>query len=207
MKITAVEPDKSHNDQLEVYVDGAYSFSLSSESYYALNLYVDMELTPKALEGIKKNASFRSAKTAAIKFLSLKLRCSREIDQKLSSLGYTGDIVESVLDELNSLGYINDSMYVQKYIFDRSKLKPKSKKMLKLELLHKGISEEIIDGIINDYVMDEEVTVENLIRKKFGKYDFEDPAVLKRIYSFLHHRGYAFELISEVLYSMRKEPD
>jgi regulatory protein len=66
----------------------------------------------------------------AVRFLAMKLRSEKEVSFKLENEGFDEDTIEKVLEELKSMGYINDKIYAQKYVYDRSKLKPKAKKML-----------------------------------------------------------------------------
>ena len=100
--------------------------------------------------------------------------------------------MKTLIEELAAMGYINDKIYAQKYIFDRSKLKPKSSKLIKLELRTKGIEADIIDEVLLDYEVDDYVTAEGLVKKKFGKYDMNDKKIIKKI-RFLH-RGFDYEL-------------
>ncbi|HHW48490.1 MAG TPA: regulatory protein RecX [Clostridiaceae bacterium] len=199
MKITAIERNKKNKDRFTVFVDNQPSFTISEEDYLSLNLYEEREITDDEIDYIKNEVNFRRAKSAAVKYLSMKLRNEKEVYLKLLNEGYDSKTADRVVEELKSLGYINDKLYVQKYIFDRSKLKPKSKRLLKLELLNKGIREEDIDEVMADWKPDESVIAENLARKKFGKYDLRDEKIVKRIISFLHHRGFSYEMINEVI--------
>jgi len=203
MKITAIERNKKNKDRFTVFVDNQPSFTISEEDYLSLNLYEEREITDDEIDYIKNEVNFRRAKSAAVKYLSMKLRSEREVYLKLINEGYGRKTADRVIEELKSLGYINDKLYVQKYIFDRSKLKPKSKKLLKLELISKGIKEEDIDEVMADWKVDERVVAESLIRKKFGKYDLSDEKIAKRIFLFLHHRGFSYEIINEALKNIK----
>lgn len=199
MVITSVERDKKDKNCLLVYVDGKYSFSIDEEDYLSLNLYETEEITKEQLDNIKNTVNYRAAKSKAIKYLSLRIRCEKEVFLKLKADGFSDGVAKNVIEELKSMGYINDRLYAQKFIYDRCKLKPLSKKMLSVELQKKGVSRKIINEIINDMEIDDFSVAEGLVRKKFGKYDLKDEKIIKRIYSFLHHRGYGFEFIGELL--------
>lgn len=199
MKITSIERSKRNKDKLMVYIDDEYNFSVSEEDYLTLNLYEKKEITEDEINYIKNSVNFRRAKSTAVRFLSLKLRSEAEVVQKLENEGFDSNTIERVIEELKSLGYINDRLYVQKFIFDRSKLKPKSKKLLKYELINKGIKEEVIDEILSDWKVDESAVAEGLVRKKFGKYNLNDEKIIKKVYSFLQHRGFSYELASRVI--------
>jgi len=204
MIITSVERNKKNKDRLSIYIDNQYSFSVSEADYLSLNLYELREITEDEIINIKENINFRSAKAAAIRYLSLKFRSEKEVAVKLENEGYDSETISKVVEELKAMGYINDSLYVQKYIFDRSKLKPRSKRMLKYELLSKGIAENIIDDALAEWQMDDYAVAENLVKRKFGKYDLYDDKTIKKIYSFLHHRGFNYEIISRVINNITK---
>jgi len=199
MRITSVERNKKSKDMLSVYVDGEYSFSISEEDFISLNLYEKSDITNEEISHIQEEVNFRRAKAEAVKFLSLRLRSGMEVAKKLMDKGYEKNITQKVIDELKSMGYINDKLYTQKYIYDRMKLKPKSKKFIKYELMSKGISEDDIDEVMKDWKTDEAVLAESIARKRFGKYDIKDEKILKKIYSFLQHRGFSFEVINTVI--------
>ncbi|MCX7843381.1 MAG: recombination regulator RecX [Clostridia bacterium] len=195
MIITSIERHKKNKDKLLVYIDNSYSFSIQEEDYLRLNLHDKCEITQDEIRNIKNNINFKNAKSTAVKYLALRLRSGWEVAMKLAAEGYDSEVVERVVEELRSIGYINDKIYAQKYIFDRSKLKPKSKKMLKLELEQKGVSSGIIEEVLSDWEIDEVSVAEGLIRRKFGKYNLKDEKVFKKIQAFLHHRGFSFEVI------------
>ncbi|HHW00068.1 MAG TPA: regulatory protein RecX [Clostridiaceae bacterium] len=199
MRITSVERNKKRKDMLAVYVDGEYSFSISEEDFISLSLYEKKDITSEEITHIKEEVNFRRAKAEAVKFLALRLRSEMEVAKKLMEKGFDKNTVQKVTDELKSMGYINDRLYIQKYIYDRIKLKPKSKRLIKYELMSKGISEADIDEVMKDWKADETVLAESMVRKKFGKYDTRDQKIQKRIYSFLQHRGFGFEVIDTVM--------
>lgn len=199
MLITSIERNKKNKDRLSVCIDNRYSFSISEDDYLSLNLYDKKEITEEEVQYIKDVLNFRAAKSTAVRYLSLKLRPEIEIRAKLENEGYDTEIADRVIEELKALGYINNRLYIQKYVFDRSKLKPKSKKMLKLELKSRGLPEEEIDEVLDEWKVDEAVVAEGLVKKKFGKYDLKDEKIIKKVYSFLLHRGYSYEIVDGII--------
>lgn len=197
--ITLVESQKKNKDRLSVYVDGKYSFSILQEDYLRLGCFEGCEITPEDIGKIKNEINFNAAKSRAIIFLSLKVRCSSEVGIKLENEGFDEAVVSNVIDELKSMGYLNDTLFVRKFIHDRSILKPQSKKLLKYELLKKGIEGDIIDSVLSDYELDEETVAARLIKRKFGKYDFKDEIVRNRARNFLYRRGFNSEITENVI--------
>lgn len=199
MQITLIEKNKKNKDRFSVYIDDRFSFSITEDDYLSLHLYDKSELSQDEIDYIRNTVNFRAAKSSALKYLSYKLRTEKEVRIKLQEDGFDEYSAQMAIEELKALGYINNKIYVQKYVFDRSKLKPKSKKLIKLELQSKGIQEEIIDEVLNDWNVDETSVAESLIKRKFGKYDFKDDAVKRKAYMFLHHRGFAHDVIESVI--------
>ncbi|NLV37480.1 MAG: regulatory protein RecX [Clostridiaceae bacterium] len=201
MEITSIEKNRKNN-RLSVYIDERFAFTISEEDYLSLNLYEKKELTVETVSYIKNTLNFREAKAKAVRYLSLKLHTEQEVWKKLHDDGYEQECIEKVISELKAIGYINNKLYAQKYVFDRSKLKPLSKKMMKRELKVRGISEDIIDEVLDDWKVEDNVVAEGLLKRKFGKYDLDNEKVRKKAYMFLMHRGFSVSTIKEALQSM-----
>ena len=138
MVITSVERNRKHRDRLSVFVDGRFAFTISEEDYLSLNLYEKSEITEETIEYIRNTVNFRDARSRAVRYLTLRIRTEKEVRDKLKSEGFDRECISRVIDELKAIGYINNQLYAQKYVFDRSKLKPMSKNMMKLQLLSKA---------------------------------------------------------------------
>jgi regulatory protein len=205
LKITSVEKNRKNRDRLSVYVDGRFAFTISESNFLSLNLYEDLELSEETIEYIKDTLNFLEAKAKAIRFLSIKLRTEKEVRDKLNETGYDYDCTEKVVNELKAIGYINNKLYAQKYIYDRNKLKPLSRKMMKRELLLKGISEDIADEVLQDWKVDDFTVAKNLLKRRFGKYDVNDEKIRRKAQSFLLYRGFSADTIKEALRDMAEE--
>lgn len=199
MVITSVEKSKKNKGMFSVFVDDRYAFSIPEEDYLRLCLYEKKEISDEEIEFIRKNVTFKSAKSQAVKYLSYRLITEAQLFDKLQGKGFDEDTILDVISELKSMGYINDLIYAQKYVYERIKLKPKSKKMLKMELKSKGVSEDIADQVLNEMEIDEDIVIDRLIKKKFGKYNIKEPQIEKKIYYFLLHRGFSMENIRTAL--------
>lgn len=199
MRITSVTRNRKRQKMLSVFIDNKFSFCIPEDIYLKLGLYEERELTEDEIDEIKKVIIHSRVRELAVKYIQTRIRSVNEVRMKLKSEGFDKETVENVLKELIALGYLNDRLFAQKYIYDRKKLKPKSKLMLKHELMTKGINEEIADDVLSEWKIDDEKVAESLVRKKFGKYDLNEEKNLKRVYYFLKHRGYNYETIKKVI--------
>lgn len=207
MEIVSVQKSKNSKGLYSICLDDGTILSIPEEEYLRLNLYEKKEISKLELEDLRENIEFHAAKAVAIRFVALKLRCENEVREKLMQEGFSSDTADRVIHELKSLGYLNDILFVQKYIYDRSKLKPKSKRMLRLELMEKGISGEDIDSVLDEWKVDEASVAYGLAKKKFGKYDTHDEMILKKIQLFLRHRGFSFDTIREAVRMLHEESE
>lgn len=207
LEITSIERNKKNKKMLSVFVDNEYSFSILEEDYLRLNLYENSSISEEKIDNIKKNIALKSVKSSAIRSISYRMLSEKELFIKLIAKGFDEDLINIAIDELKSMGYLNDMIYAQKFVYERIKLKPKSKRVLSIELKNKGIPKDIIENVLSNIDYDEDIVIERLIKKKFGKYDLTDSKVIKKVYSFLMHRGFNFENIKSALNKMIKERD
>lgn len=199
MEITSVEKNRKYRDKLSVFIDGKFAFNISEKDYLSLNLYEKSEIDDKTIDYIRNTINFQEAKSRAVRYLTLRIRTEKEVRDKLKSEGYDNECIARVIDELKAIGYINNQLYAQKYVYDRSKLKPMSKRMLKLELLAKGIPEETADEVLADWKAEDADVARSLVKRKFGKYDMKDEKIIRKAFMFLAHRGFNRDTIKEVL--------
>jgi len=199
LEITSVEKNRKYRDKLSVFIDGKFAFNISEKDYLSLNLYEKSEIDDKTIDYIRNTINFQEAKSRAVRYLTLRIRTEKEVRDKLKSEGYDNECIARVIDELKAIGYINNQLYAQKYVYDRSKLKPMSKRMLKLELLAKGIPEETADEVLADWKAEDADVAMSLVKRKFGKYDMKDEKIIRKAFMFLAHRGFNRDTIKEVL--------
>jgi len=206
MKITSFQKNDDRNT-VTIYVENKPVMEIDEEDYLRLHLYEKQEISNDELSKLKESIDFRYAKSKAVKFASLKLRCENEIRNKLLKNGYSSAVIERTIEELRSTGYINDKLYVENYINDRCKLKPQSKNAIKYNLLNIGIDEKIIDQVIESYKFDEFRTAYNLAKKKFGRYNINDDKIKRKLYSFLSYRGFNHEIINAIIIMLKNNED
>lgn len=199
MVVTSIEASKNVSSMARVYMDNNFSFCLPQKRIELLNLTEGKVISEETLNYIVNTEVYAAAKSAAVKFLALKLRTAYEIRQKLSGLGYEEDIVERVIENLEEINYIDDYNYALKYIREKTKLKPKSMKLLSMELSQKGISDDIISKVSQEFEIDENDLAYELLLKKYSKYSSFDEKLILKMKSFLLSRGFSYSQISKAL--------
>lgn len=205
MVITSAVRHKKNPEMICIYIDNVYAFSMPEEQYLKMSLYERVELTQEEIDTIRNEVNVKLAKQRAVKLLTTRDRSEFEIKERLLHQGFDEEAADKAIMELKAMGYINDWLFARKYISDRLKLKPKSKKVLAYELSQKGIESGLIDEVINEYEIDESSIAYRIARKKYGKYDMEDPKIRQKIATFLMHKGFSGEIVNEVIAMLKEQ--
>ena len=149
-----------------------------------------------------KSDTFGKARDCAYRLLSYRPRSQREIIDRLARRGFDRETIDAVVNYLKQLNYINDSQFARAWVENRILTKPMGLFLLKQELRNKGISneivDEVIDGVNRDY--DEYRIAKNLFLSRWPRYSHLDRTTSRRrIYAYLKRRGFSSEIIFKIM--------
>lgn len=142
-----------------------------------------------------------SAFDTAIYYLTFKDRTRKEIQDKLSEKGYGNNEINEAVEKLVSYGYIDDEGYALSYI--KSKKGKMGSRLIRMKLIGKGISGDIIDSSLNEVSTDEFSDIKRILMTRYG--DLSDISVRRRAQGYLARRGYSYDDISSAVNSLLKE--
>ncbi len=129
-----------------------------------------------------------------MKYVLFKKRTENEIRQKCKTLNYEENYIEEILEHLKECKYIDDDCYVDKYIKNVMKLKQVSINEIKIDLLRRGISKDLIEKHITEELEEYETnSAISLAEKKIKTMDKEK---LKR---YLLNKGFSYINISKAI--------
>ena len=154
--------------------------------------------------------SNNSAYESASKYLANRMRTEYEVREYLKSKGYNINEIDNSIDEFKMLRYIDDYQYSLSYI-DYSVAKYRSSIRIKAELLNKGVSEQIIEETLDDYIEEnlfDEYELAILYAKKTCN-EFQDVGekLIGKISRGLTARGFSKDTIYKVVGEMYKWKD
>lgn len=197
MKFEIKENEKKNT--YEILTDDGKKYFIEKEIAIKLNLYEKEELTSKEINEIVKLSDIKTAKSKALQLLSKSYRPSADIKRKLKDSGYSKSIISKAIDDMKSLGYINDILYIRKYVHDREKLNPKSESLLKYELKIKGLNKNDINEVLDELCIDDEKTALSIMQKRFKDKDLNDQKTKRKAYNYLKSRGFSMYLIKSTI--------
>ena len=139
----------------------------------------------------------------AYKYLSYHSRSEKEIRDKLESKNAPLVIIDRVIQQLLQQRFINDEELARMWITSRKTLKPKSQRLLTIELKRKGISKEVIDKVQNEMKLDKEddlLSARLLVKRKLSKYsNLPRQEIYQKLGGFLGRRGFNWEIIKKAI--------
>lgn len=196
MIVTALEEQKNDKSKVSVFVDGKYSFSLLKTDAEFFKLKEGFEIKKETFDYILENIIYIKAQDTALNFLKNRLKTEAQVRQKLNEKDFSEEIIEKVIDFLIKYKYLDDKHYVNAYINDCKRLKPKSKLAIKLELLKRGVKRDVIDDVFSYNDVDEISDCCRILEKKID--DFLDlPFEKKRkVFNYLTGKGYSYETVN-----------
>jgi len=105
----------------------------------------------------------------------------------------TSELSNQILKRLISKGYVDDRKFAEYYVENRFVKKGISRKRLAMELMKKGVVNDVIDEVLGKRNDEEEIL--KIIAKKRNKYDDE------KLIAYLCRQGFAYDLVRELVKS------
>lgn len=194
MKITAIKQQVKRTDRYSIFVDGKYAFSLSESGLIASGLASGQELDAAELKRLKKAAGLDKAYYNALRYVAMRPRSEWEIQMYLKRKEADKATADEVVRRLRDLNLLSDLDFARSWIANRRLLKSTSKRRLRMELMQKHVSDDVIQEALAEDVTDERQALRDLVEKKRRRY----PDRLKFM-RYLAGQGFNYDDIKSVL--------
>jgi regulatory protein len=195
-KITAIEVQKRSPNRVNIYLDGDYAFGLAQ--IVAAWLRVGQELDEKKIEQLQVEDARERALQQALLFLSYRARSESEIRQNLRKHEIPEAVIEQTLEHLRQDGFANDDQFAKAWVENRGTFRPRSRRMLAMELRQKGLGDESVKSALEG--VDDEPLAYEAARKRAARYrDLEWNEFRKKLSDFLARRGFSYSVTSAVV--------
>lgn len=140
------------------------------------------------------------ARAYLLTLLKHRPRSRREATMRLQQKGFSRDLIESLIQQAESKGWLNDALFARLWVEDRVMRKPKSRRALVRELQTKGIEREQVERALARVEIDEERLAEQLARERLARYQSDDPnARARKLAGFLRRRGFSGDVIRRIM--------
>ena len=197
MYVTKIEPVTKA--KYKVFLDEQFAFVLYKGELSRYKIQEDAQLSEETIKEIKKEILGKRAKLRAMHLLERMDRTEAELYTKLKRDLYPEDIIEIAMQYVKSFGYIGDKGYARRFV--ESRQGSKSKLEIKMSLLQKGISKEIVSEVLEAYYdgQDESMAIQRLLDKKRFSAETATEEEKRKIYGYLMRKGFSYEEIRRVV--------
>ncbi|MZH02229.1 MAG: regulatory protein RecX [Nitrospinae bacterium] len=144
----------------------------------------------------------KTAKSQAFKHLSYRDRSKKEVAQYLKKKGHTPSVIQTTVQELEKLNYINDQRFAVEWGRWRVEVKRFGRKRLQHELSAKGVSSSIIETALSDLYdshPEQDLALACANKKLASLHGLEPEKKKRRLAQFLQRRGFSSDIIYETL--------
>lgn len=173
------------------------------------NLLVIKDVNLSLLNTIIEENKFYEAYDSVLSYIEIKMRNKKEIINYLKRKNYSEKLINDVLDKLISLNLLNDEMYVNAFINDKTNLSNDGPYKIKKTLLELSFNEELIDKYLE--CIDNSVWInklEKLINKKKNIMKTKSYYMfVTKIKNDLYNLGYDKSMIESLLSNIKYESD
>ncbi len=190
-KITAIQVQKKTPSRVNIYLDGEYAFGLAR--IVAAWLRVGQELEESKLEALQAEDAKERALQQALLFLSYRARSEAEIRQNLRKHEIPEAVIDYTLERLRQEGFANDGQFAKAWVENRSTFRPRSRRMLTMELRQKGLGEEAVRTAVAE-VNDEPLAYAAALKRAARYQDLPWQDFRKKLSDFLARRGFPYSV-------------
>jgi regulatory protein len=196
MVVSSIKQQVKHPDRYSIFVDDAYSFSLSADALLSSGLYTGQELTEAQVTQLKKDSADEKLYTLTLRYAALRPRSRSEITSYLERKDSPAPLIEQITNKLIKLGMVDDAKFATSYVHDRRLLRPTSRRKMILELQKKHISKEVIEEVVGHDMSEERTALAEIVARKRRQLAYRDDIKLMQ---YLSRQGFSYGDIKTVL--------
>ncbi len=184
-------------NRVNVYLDGEFAFGLARVVAAWLN--VGQELTDEKIASLQSEDTLEVAYQAALRLLGIRPRTRWEIQQRLERQGFDRSIIVGVIKRLEQSSLVNDSEFARLWVENRTTFRPRSHRMMAVELKRMGVEDDYIQGALKEGKQDSELAYQAAV-KYAGRLTGLDWITFRtKLTGHLARRGFGYETVQSVV--------
>ncbi|MBI2026065.1 MAG: regulatory protein RecX [Candidatus Levybacteria bacterium] len=146
---------------------------------------------------------FEKLLNKAFKFLSYRPRSEKEVRDYLIKKKADELTLTRITQSLKENNFLNDTDFAKWWIEQRTKFRPKAQRLIKLELIQKGIGKDLIDKLLQDKSIETLTDLDKakrIAQKKLQRYKNEVPQKqYEKLVRFLASKGFNWDTIKKIV--------
>ncbi len=155
-----------------------------------------------------KDKDEQGAYRALSRLVGVRPRTEAELARRLAAKGFSGEVVQRVLERGREAGVVDDCLFARLYAEDRLLSRPCSRRLVADELRHRGVAPDLAQTAAHNALPEEgdEELARRALASRRSLWDKLPPeAAQRRAVSFLLRRGFSRDVSRLALESRREE--
>lgn len=139
-------------------------------------------------------------KKKALNLIARRIHSSRELQLKLLQKRFNKKLIAEVIQNLSDNNIINDEAFAKIFVDEKSRTKHWGRSKLKGELIKRGISNDLIERVLQSEMHDDSEHLKKLVEKKANilrKRNYTDQQLKQKLFSYLMSKGFEIDLIKK----------
>lgn len=195
MQITKITPQKFRKNFFNIYLDNKFAFALNGDELFKSHLKIGSEISESDAQKFIKIKKEIDLVDSLYRFISFRPRSEKEVRDYFKKKKVDPQKITELIQKAKSQNLINDLDFAKWWLEQRQTFRPKGPRLLKIELKQKGISDELINELLNKNSKGQEFqNAASIAQKKLQslkKYEYKEKR--QKLFSFLIRRGFDFE--------------
>lgn len=210
--VTSVEPQRHSPKRFNIFLDGQFSFGADQDLIVKYRLLPGKEIKKEDLKKLLFETKIGKLIERIYRLFGIRMRSEAEVRQyfRIKNLEHRTKgkeevselVVDQLMETLKKKGLVNDLEFARSWVESRRRSKKLGERVLRMELIKKGISREIIDQVISDQVTgnsEEKLAQEALAKRLPRLKGFPYLEFRKKATEYLLRKGFGYGLIKEVV--------
>jgi regulatory protein len=160
---------------------------------------VGQELSESKIQSLQLQDAQEVAFQRALRFLSYRPRAVNEVEKKLSEHGFDEQEIETVVTRLKEGGLLDDEQFARMWVENRSSLRPRGRRVLTMELRHKGVPEDSIQLALQETQSETNLAYQAALKQARRLNGLDWQGFREKLSAFLARRGFSYGTIAPVV--------
>ncbi|MFY0682942.1 MAG: regulatory protein RecX [Balneola sp.] len=203
--IQRIEVQKKNAFRYSLFSEQGFIIGISDSTLTKLNLKKNTVIDEELYKIISEDEERWSIREYLIRLLGRRDHASHELKIKGLKKGYSADILDEIISELEEKEYINNYAFAKKYVHDKFRFNEWGPNKIRTELAGKKIDPKIIQRSLDEEIEAKTVqeTIKSLIQKKKPSLLRADSTKRrKKIFDYLFRKGYDSNVILKQIDSL-----
>lgn len=201
MTVTAIK--KTRDGSLCIYCDGEPFCTLCEAVFLESEIELGCEIGEERLCELMRDSDYKKARNRALGYVAKRELCRRQLIRKLKESGFDEELALLAADELEELGFIDDSRFAAMSAEDMFRYKKYGLRRVVYELTQKGVERDIAQQAAEECCPDADEALDELLSGRLGS-DLETEGGLRRCRNTLERYGYESSQISAAIRRRRQ---